>query len=84
MRNLVKPRMDTRTLVIRYPYAIVSVLLKNIWITLLWMYFAPVKGRPRTIDIHAFQFNYSIVIIRKAIWTLMEVVKRFPILRYPI
>lgn len=46
MRNQVKPRTSTRNPVIRYLYAIISFLLKNVWIALLWIHFSPVKQGP--------------------------------------
>lgn len=43
MRNQVKHRTSTKNPIIRYLYAIISFLLKNIWIALLWRHFLPVK-----------------------------------------
>jgi len=84
MRNQVKPRTSTRNPVIRYLYAIISFLLKNIWIALLWMYFSPVKQGPRTIDMRVFRFDYFIVIIWEAIRASMGMVKGIPILWHPV
>lgn len=84
MRNQVKPRTSTKNPVIRYLYAIISFLLKNVWIALLWMHFSPVKQGPRTIDMRAFRFNCFIVIIGEAIRAAMGMVKRIPVLRDPV
>ncbi len=43
IRNQVKPRTSTKNPVIRYLYAIISFLLKDVWIALLWRHFSPVK-----------------------------------------
>lgn len=40
MRNQVKPRISTRNPLIRYLYAIVSFLMKNVWVVLLLRYFS--------------------------------------------
>lgn len=84
MRNQVKPRTSTKNPVIRYLYAIISFLLKNVWIALLWMHFSPVKRGPRTIEMRAFRFDCFIVIIWEAIRASMGIVKGIPVLRHPV
>jgi len=84
MRNQVKPRTSTKNPVIRYLYAIISFLLKNVWIALLWKHFSPVKQGPRTVEMRAFRFDYFIVIIWEAIRASMRMVKGIPILRQPV
>lgn len=84
MRNQVKPRTSTKNPVIRYLYAIISFLLKNVWIALLWRYFSPVKQGPRTVDMRAFRFERFIVIIGEGIRTSLGMVKRIPVLRRPV
>ena len=63
MRNQVKPRTSTKNPVIWYLYAIISFLLKNVWIARLWMHFSPVKRGPQTIDMRGFRFGYFMCII---------------------
>jgi putative transposase len=46
MRNIVRPKTSTRNPVIRYFFAIVSFLLKNIWIVLYSRIFAKNKVLP--------------------------------------
>ena len=84
MRNQVKTRTSTKNPVIRYLYAIISFLLKNVWIALLWMQFSPVKQGPRTIDMRAFRFECFIVIIWEAIRVSMGIVKGTRALRLPV
>ena len=84
MRNQVKPRTSTKNPVIRYLYAIISFLLKNVWIALLWRNFSPVKQGPRTIEMRAFRFDCFIVIIGEAIRAAMGMVKGIPVLRHSV
>ena len=84
MRNQVKPRTGTRNPVIRYLYVIISFLLKNIWIVLLWRYFSPVKRGPRTIDMRTFRFERFVVMIGEGIRKSMGIVKEIPVLRLPV
>ena len=84
MRNQVKPRTSTKNPVIRYLYAIISFLLKNVWIALLWRYFSPVKQGPRTVDMRAFRFERFIVIIGEGIRASLRMVKGIPVLRQPV
>ena len=81
MRNQVKPRTSTRNPVIRYLYAIISFLLKNVWIALLWIHFSPVKQGPRTIEMRAFRFDAFRLIIWEAIRASMGMVKGITVLR---
>lgn len=57
MRNEVRPRTCTRNPTIRYLFAIISFMLKNIWLTMLWRYCSPLKRGPRTIDARYFPFS---------------------------
>ena len=63
MRNQVKPKTSSRNPVIRYLFTLISFLLKNIWMVLLWTYFSPVKRGPKTIIRRDFRFNvYSLLV----------------------
>jgi len=84
MRNQVKPRTSTKNPVIRYLYAIISFLLKNVWIALLWMHFVPVKQGPQTIDVRGFRFGYFMCIIGEAIRASMRIVRGTSVLRHPV
>ena len=84
MRNQVKPRTSTKNPVIRYLYAIISFLLKNVWVALLWMHFSPVKQGPRTIEMRALRFGDFICIIGEAVRKSLRIVREIPVLRYPV
>jgi putative transposase len=57
MRNIVKARTSTRNVVFRYLLTIISFLLKNIWVSLQWVFFSKVQRGPRTIDEDLFRFD---------------------------
>ena len=57
MRNKVKPRTSTRNPIIRYLFAMISFILRILWMAVLWTRFSPVKPGPRTIDMRAFRFD---------------------------
>ena len=75
MRNLVKPRTSTRNPVIRYLFAIISFLLRNIWMAVLWTRFSPVKPGPRTIDMRAFGFDQFRLMIWEAVRSTLKIVR---------
>ena len=81
MRNQVKSRTSTKNPVIRYLYAILFFLLKNVWIALLWRRLSQVKQGPRTIEMRAFRFDCFIIIIGEAIRASMGMVKGITVLR---
>jgi len=64
MRNQVKPRTSTRDPLIRYLYAIVSFLLKNVWVVLLWRHVSRQQRGPQTVDSRGFRF----VVFQLVIW----------------
>jgi putative transposase len=83
MRNSGKPRTSTKNPVIRYLYAIVSFLFKNMWLVLLWTYFSPVKPEPQTIDMGAFRFNRFRLMIWSGTQIALGMVKGITVLREP-
>ena len=84
MRNLVRPRTSTRNPLFRYLYAIVSFLLKNVWVVLLHRYFSRQQRGPRTIDSRGFTF----VIFRLVVWDyichLLKFICRINSLKWPV
>ncbi|KAF5063385.1 ISH3 family transposase ISMbu8 [anaerobic digester metagenome] len=83
MRNLVKPRTSTRNPVIRYLFAIISFLLRNLWMAVLWTRFSPVKPGPRTIDMRAFRFDQFRLMIWEAVRSTLKIVTMIHALRNP-
>jgi len=57
MRNIGKAKTSSRNVVIRYLLTIISFLLKNIRVSLQWMFFSQVRQGPRTIDDDLFRFD---------------------------
>ncbi|MDP3014366.1 MAG: transposase [Candidatus Subteraquimicrobiales bacterium] len=57
MRNIVRPRTSTRNPVIRYYFAIISFLLKNIWVVVLMENFRKKQRGPIVIKVDWFRFE---------------------------
>ena len=57
IRNIVKAKTSSRNVVLRYLLTIISFLLKNIGVSLQWMFFSKVQRGPRTIDKDLFRFD---------------------------
>ena len=83
MRNKVKPRTSTRNPVIRYLCAIISFLLRNLWMAVLWTRFSPMKPGPRTIEMGAFRFDQFRLMIWEAVRSTLKIVRNIPALRNP-
>jgi len=84
MRNLAKPRTTSKDPVLRYLYAIISFLLKNIWVFLLWTRFSPIRQGPRTISMRSFRFELFLLLIWDYIRTSFKLVREIPAFRCPV
>ena len=73
IRNIVKAKTSSRNVVLRYLLTIISFLLKNIWVSLQWMFFAKVQRGPRTVDEDLFRFD----LFRLFIWEGLRKKLRF-------
>jgi putative transposase len=73
MRNQVKPKTSSRNPVLRYLFTLISFLLKNIWVVLLWRYFSPLKRGPRTIDRRVLYFDIFCLFV----WDYVKRVLKF-------
>ncbi len=67
MRNIVKPRTSSKNATIRYFYALIAFLLKNIWLHLQKKHFTIVKQGPQVIDEDRFRFDMFIILVED--WT---------------
>ena len=65
MRNIVKPKTSTKNAEIRYFYALVSFLLKNIWLYLQKKHFTIVKRGPQVVDEDKFRFEVFLILIEE-------------------
>ena len=65
MRNVVKPKTSSKNAIIRYFYALISFLLKNIWLYLQKTHFTIVKRGPQVIDEEKFRFSRFILLIKE-------------------
>ena len=81
MRNIVKAKTSSRNVVIRYLLTIVSFLLKNIWVSLQWMFFSRVQQGPRTIDEDLFRFDLFRLFVWEGIRKKLKLVTFVSVLR---
>ena len=65
MRNIVKPKTSTKNANIRYFYALISFLLKNVWLYLQKKHFTIIKRGPQVIDEDKFRFEMFILLIEE-------------------
>lgn len=73
MRNKSKPKTSTKCVKTRYFYAIVSMLLKNIWLTLAWDYFCPIQPGPSILDVRDFSFERFLNLL----WNYLKKKRKF-------
>ena len=83
MRTQVKPRTSTRNPVIRYLFVVISFILRNLWMVVLWSRFSPVKPGPRTIEMCAFRFDLFQLMIWEAVRSTLKIVRNIHALRNP-
>ncbi|WML68520.1 MAG: hypothetical protein METHP_02155 [Methanoregula sp. SKADARSKE-2] len=57
IRNIVRTKTSSRNVVLRYLLTIISFLLKNIRVSLQWIFFSKVQRGPRTIHEDLFRFD---------------------------
>lgn len=65
MRNVVKPKTSSKNAIIRYFYALISFLLKYIWLYIQNKHFTIVKRGPQVIDEDKFRFEMFILLIEE-------------------
>jgi len=65
MRNLVRPRTSSKNATVRYFYALIAFLLKNVWLCLQRMHFSIVKPGPMIIKEDLFRFDVFILLIEE-------------------
>lgn len=73
MRNRSKVKTSSKSVKLRYFYAIVSMLLKNIWLMIAWDYFSPIQKGPRIIILRAFRFEWFLDLI----WNYTKKLRKF-------
>jgi len=84
IRNSVKCKTSSRNVVIRHLHAIISLLLKNIWVVLQRIYFSPVKRGPRTVEENLFRFEQFRMLVWEGIRKVLRPVTEISALRSPV
>lgn len=82
MRNIVRAKTTTKNPTIRFLYALVALVMKNIWVWLSWRYFSPIKRGPRTIARDSFSFDRFRLFVWEGFLRLFGRVQRIPVLRF--
>jgi len=83
IRNIVKAKTSSRNVVLRYLLTIISFLLKNIWMSLQWIFFSKVQRGPRTIDDDLFRFDLFQLFIWEGLRKKLKFVSFVSVLRCP-
>lgn len=81
IRNSVKCKTSSKNVTIRYLYAVIALLLKNIWVALQNNYFSPKKKGPRTIDEDWFRFDLFRMLVWEGIRKVLRPIMDIPVLR---
>jgi len=81
MRNTVRARTTTKNPTIRYLLALISMLLKNIWVAIRWRYFTIPKQGPRQVVKDAFRFDHYRLVIWNAITSKLGFRHKVPVIR---
>jgi putative transposase len=81
MRNIVRAKTSSRNVAIRYLLTIISFLLKNIWVSLQWIFFSRVRRGPRTIDEDLFRFDFFRLFVWEGIRQKLKFVTFVTVLR---
>ncbi|MEA1877871.1 MAG: transposase [Bacteroidota bacterium] len=79
MRNIVRIKTSSRNPIVRYYFALVSMLLKNIWVFLRWKFFPQKRRGPRRVDEDAFRFDRFRLFIWQAFGRRFVLKKKIPV-----
>ena len=79
MRNIVRIKTSSRNPIVRYYFALVSMLLKNIWVFLRWKFFPQKRRGPRRVDEDVFRFDRFRLFIWQAFGRRFVLKKKIPV-----
>lgn len=79
MRNIVRIRTSTKKPTVRYYFALVSMLLKNIWVFLRYCFFPQLRRGPRRVDEDMFRFDQFRLMIWQSFCRKLGFVKKIPV-----
>lgn len=79
MRNIVRIRTSTKNPVVRYYFALVSMLLKNIWVSIRYCSFPQLRRGPRRVDEDKFRFDQFRLMIWQVFCRKFGFVKKIPV-----
>lgn len=67
MRNIVRPRTTSKNPTIRYLLALISLLLKNVWVAIRWRHCTQQRRGPKRVELDVFRFDQY----RLIIWSII-------------
>ena len=73
MRNVVKPKTSTKDVKIRYLYALISFLMRNVWLCLQKKHFTYIKQGPPVVEEDSFRFDKFIILVDEWIRNKLKV-----------
>jgi putative transposase len=79
MRNIVRIRTSTKSPTVRYYFALVSMLLKNIWVFIRYRSFLQLRRGPRRVDEDKFRFDQFRLMIWQAFCRRFGFVRRISV-----
>lgn len=79
MRNIVRIRTSTKKPTVRYYFALVSMLLKNLWVFIRYCSFPQLRRGPRRVDEDMFRFDQFRLMIWQAFCKRLGFVKKIPV-----
>ena len=81
IRNIVKAKTSSRNVAIRFLLTIISFLLKNVWVSLQWMFFSRVRQGPRSVDEVLFRFDLFRLFVWEGIRRKLKLISFVSVLR---
>ncbi len=81
VRTIVKAKTSSRNVVLRYLLPIISFLLKNIRVSLQWIFFSKIQRGPRTIDEDLFRFDLFLLFVWEGLRKKLKFVTFVTVLR---
>ena len=81
MRNIIKPRTSIKNTAVRYYFALVSLLFKNIWVFIRYRSFLQLRRGPRKVDEGKFRFHQFRLMVWSAFWRRFGFERMIPLHR---
>ncbi len=81
IRNKIRPFTTSRNPTLRFLFAIIAFLMENIWMSLQWIFFTPLRRGPRNVDPDLFRFELFRIFVWEGIRKCLKGVSEIRSLR---